>query len=164
MGEIWVAAAVTVGGAVLSGVASSSAAKKQAQASKDQNEVNFQQQAWLAQQQRLYQQEDKRAMQDKVGAFAAYAPDSAKTFNGVAVTRPDKVNPASGLMDFDPNQVNSMPAGGYFSKIAGAYGDTNGNPVISAPPPDPQQQQSKGGGGGILSKIDPIGSKILGLF
>lgn len=164
MGEVWGAALVTVGGAVLSGVASSKAASKQAKASKEQDEINFQQQAWLAQQQRLYQQEDKRAMQDKIGAFAAYAPDSAKTFNGVAVTRPDKINPASGLLDFDPNKVNSMPAGGYFSQVAANYGDTNGNPVISAPAPDPQQSQSKGGGGGILDKLDPIGSKLFGLF
>jgi len=96
-----------VAGAVIS---SYSAQKQQDKAKKDAKDLTkdeFGRERWLAEQQRKWNLEDRKYKEDAIAGFRGFAPDKAKTFNGVAFQNPAPTSTA-GLADFDPNDPNAL--------------------------------------------------------
>lgn len=102
MAEVWVAAAATVAGAAISAYGASEDAKDKNKSDKMNSELEFQREAWLNQQARKYQLEDRRYVEDSIGGFRGFAPESSRTFNGQPVQAPTPTE-TTGLADWDPN-------------------------------------------------------------
>lgn len=96
-----------VAGAVIT---SYSAQKQQDKAKKDTQDLSregFQRQAWLDQQQRKWNLEDRKYVEDSIGEFKGFAPESATTFNGQQFQSPAPTN-TGGLANFDPNTPGAL--------------------------------------------------------
>lgn len=78
--------------------------------SKEMSELGFQRQAWLDQQQRKWNLEDRKYVEDSIGGFRGFAPQSANVFQGQAFQQP-KPTTTEGLQDFDPNKPGAMQFG-----------------------------------------------------
>ena len=77
---------------------------------KELTELGFQRQAWLDEKKRKYDLEDRKYKEDAIGGFRAFAPESAKTFNGQPVVAPTPTS-TSGLAEFDPNKPGAIQFG-----------------------------------------------------
>jgi len=102
----WAVAATVVVGAY-SSYQDQKAKDKASKDDKEMTELGFQRQAWLDQQQRKWNLEDRKYKEDAIAGFRGFAPDSARTFNGVAVQAPAPTN-TGGLMNFDPNKPGAL--------------------------------------------------------
>ena len=102
MAEVWVAASAVVAGAAISAYGASEDAKDKNKSDKMNSELEFQREAWLNQQKRKYQLEDRRYVEDSIGGFRGFAPESSRTFNDQPVQAPTPTE-TTGLADWDPN-------------------------------------------------------------
>lgn len=106
MGEIWIAAATVVGAGV-SAYGASKDADKAAKNDKLASEKGFNRERFLQEQGRKWQLEDRQRGEKRIKNFRGFAPDSARTYNGVAVVAPEETSTA-GLADFNPEQTGLL--------------------------------------------------------
>jgi hypothetical protein len=91
-----------VAGAAITAYGASEDSKDQSKAAKLNSELGFQREAWLDQQARKYALEDRRYVEDSIGGFRGFAPESARSFNGQPVQAP-ALTTTTGLADWNPN-------------------------------------------------------------
>lgn len=137
MGEIWVAAAITVGGGVISGIGQEKKDKSDKKFSKEQTEEGYRKTA----QQTGYES----ALEDFYNEKSRYNKQRGL----------DQYRQFSTMKDFAPD-VNDQ-GGRVAEPVMPKYND-----FAPTTPTATAAQSSGGKSGGLLSKIDPIGSKIFG--
>lgn len=101
MAEIWVAAATVAVGAY-SAYSSAEAEEDARKDSEKYTELGFQRERWLNEQNRGFELEDRQYVEDSIGGFRGFAPESSLTFNGQQVVAPTRTS-TDGLADFNPN-------------------------------------------------------------